>query len=287
MGIHKKLIWLFLLIALVPLSLLGFSSYLIIKSSTRQLVLDHLESIASLQKDKVENFIQHNLSKLSLVTSRTQLRISLNRYLENADSAELRRIEKILRDAQNSIGAFKEISIISPEGIIRASTNPDFRGEDVSETNAFTRGTRKNTVDFFYVEKGPSLFGYLSGPLYLEARLIGVVLIDIDVNKVFPILISYTALGETGDVLLVKRDTNGDALFLNPPRFGSALRIDRETMETRPTPVFYALSEKERLLPESVDYRGKPVVASTKYIEAADWGQIGRASCRERVYHRV
>ncbi len=280
-GIHKKLIWLFLLIALVPLSLLGVSSYLIVKSSTRQLVLDHLESIASLQKDKVENFIQYNLSKLSLVTSRTQLRNSLHRYLQNADPAELMRIERILRDAKNSIDTFKEISIISPDGFIRASSNPAFRGEDVSETNAFTRGSRNNTVDFYYMEEGPSLSGYLSGPLFLEERLIGVVLIDIDVKKVFPIMISYTALGETGDVLLVKRAPDGDALFLNPPRFGSALRIDRETMEKRPTPVFYALSEKERLLPETVDYRGKPVVACTKYIEAADWGLVVKRDTKD------
>jgi len=281
MGIHKKLTWLFLLIALVPLVLLGFSSYLIIKSSTRRLVIDHLESIASLQKDKVENFIQNNLSKLSLVTSRTQLRISLARYLQNSDSAELERIERILKDARDSTGAFKEISILSMDGIIMASTNPKYTGEDVSRTSSFTRGKQNGTADFFYLENGPSMFGYLSGPLFFEEQLIGVVLIDIDVQKIFPILISYTALGKTGDVLLVKRAPDGDALFLNPPRFGSTTRIDREIMEKNPTPIFYALSQKERVLPDAVDYRGKPVVACTKHIDVTNWGLVVKKDAAE------
>ncbi|MFP4349458.1 MAG: ATP-binding protein [Desulfococcaceae bacterium] len=281
MGIHKKLTWLFLLIALAPLVLLGFSSYLIVKSSTRRLVLDHLESIASLQKDKVENFIQNNLSKLSLVTSRTQLRISLARYLQNSDPAELERMERILNDARDSTGAFKEISILSIGGIIIASTNPEYIGEDVSQTNSFTRGKQKGAADFFYLENGPSLFGYLSGPLFYRERLIGVVLIDIDIKKIFPILISYTALGETGDVLLVKRAPDGDALFLNPPRFGSTNRIDREIMEKTPTPIFYALSQKERILPDAVDYRGKPVVACTKYIDLTNWGLVVKRDAAE------
>jgi PAS domain S-box-containing protein len=281
MGIHKKLTWIFLLIALAPLVLLGFSSYLIIKSSTRRLVLDHLESIASLQKDKIENFIQNNLSKLSLVTSRTQLRISLARYLQNIDPAELEKIERILKDARDSTGAFKEISILSMDGIIIASTHPEYTGEDVSRNNSFTRGKLSETADFFYLENGPSLFGYLSGPLFYQDRRIGVVLIDIDIKKIFPILISYTALGETGDVLLVKRAPDGDALFLNPPRFGSTNRIDRETMEKTPTPTFYALSQKERTLPDAVDYRGKPVVACTKHIDVTNWGLVVKRDAAE------
>jgi signal transduction histidine kinase len=88
---------------------------------------------------------------------------------------------------------------------------------------------------------------------------------------------TYEGLGRTGEFNLVKRDDNGDALLINPLRFEPAaaltLRIDKDDVQR---PAIQALLKNEKTFTNTVDYRGVPVLAATRYIEGVDWGQVAK-----------
>ena len=88
---------------------------------------------------------------------------------------------------------------------------------------------------------------------------------------------TYEGIGQTGEFNLVKRDDNGDALLINPLRFDPAaaltLRIDKDDVQR---PAIQALLKNKKTFTNTVDYRGVPVLAATRYIEGVDWGLVAK-----------
>ena len=76
----KKLLVTFLPLALIPLVAAGFLSYSLAKRTLTQKALDHLKSIASLQKARVQNFCEQNLERFSLVVVMTTSDIEEDKY---------------------------------------------------------------------------------------------------------------------------------------------------------------------------------------------------------------
>ncbi|MDW3627077.1 MAG: ATP-binding protein, partial [Nitrososphaeraceae archaeon] len=83
-------------------------------------------------------------------------------------------------------------------------------------------------------------------------------------------------LGKTGEFILVQKNDNGDGvLFMNPLRFDSGiafnLNISKEQINT---PTIQSLLKNEKTFTDTLDYRGIPVLAVTRYLESIDWGLV-------------
>ena len=65
--------------------------------------------------------------------------------------------------------------------------------------------------------------------------------------------------------------------MINPLRFDPAaaltLRIDKDDVQR---PAIQALLKNEKTFTNTVDYRGVPVLAATRYIEGVDWGLVAK-----------
>ncbi len=275
MKIKTKFSLTFLLIALFPLVITSILSYFIAKESLTRQVLNQLESVATIQKNRLESIVDQNLERLILVSSRTQLRLSLEKFIVEPKREYQIIMNRILRDAQASIASFRDIFVLTLDGTIVASTDEALIGAERSEENFFVRGQKENSAEIFFRDKNQNLRAYLTGPLYLKDRLLGVVVIVSDVENIISLVEDYSGLRKTGETLLAKKDENGDALFLMPLRFDQKAALNRTVSKNAlDDPMVQALTQKILFLTDAVDYRGEPVLAVTRYIGKTNWGLV-------------
>jgi diguanylate cyclase (GGDEF)-like protein/PAS domain S-box-containing protein len=282
MKIKGKLVVTFVSLALATLMVLGAIAYYSAQNALSDQVLDNLESVATTQKHRIESIIEQNLERLALVSSRTQLRISLKEYIAEPNQQSRDKMNRILGDAAVSISDLRGLFIQTLDGRIVASTDPTLIGQMHADADFFLAGLHDSRVDLFHRDEahahrhGPGHLGiYLSGPLSLEEQRLGVLVIDADASNIIESITDYHGLGKTGETLLVRRNNAGDALFLTPARFepDSALRRTVQAGNLR-SPFTRALLKQEQLLTDAVDYTGQAVIAVTRYIDNAGWGLI-------------
>ncbi|MDH3978902.1 MAG: EAL domain-containing protein [Gammaproteobacteria bacterium] len=282
MKIKGKLVVTFVSLALATLMVLGAIAYYSAENALSDQVLDNLESVATTQKHRIESIIEQNLERLALVSSRTQLRISLKEYIAEPNQQSRDKMNRILGDAAVSISDLRGLFIQTLDGRIVASTDPALIGQVYADEDFFLAGLHDSRADLFHRDEahahrhGPGHLGiYLSGPLSLEEQRLGVLVIDTDASNIIESITDYHGLGKTGETLLVRRNNAGDALFLTPARFEPDSALSRTVQAGNlQSPFTRALLKQEQLLTDAVDYTGRAVIAVTRYIENAGWGLI-------------
>ena len=275
MKIRPKLTFTYLVISLVALIVTSAISYNIAKKSLTEKVLNQLESVATIQKNRLESIIEQNLERLNLISSRTQLRLSLEEYIGDPKEEYQNKINLILRDVRSSIASLRDVSVLTLNGAIMASTDSASIGTNHSGEAYFLRGKKKGCADIFFFNEDKKLSAYLAGPLYLENKLLGVIVVESDVENIISLVEDYTGLGKTGEMLLAKRAENNDALLLMPLRFDKEAALTRTISHKElQDPIIQALSGKVQFLTDALDYRGETVLAVTQYISKTHWGVV-------------
>lgn len=275
MNIKTKLTLAFLLISLLSLTAITFLSYLIARETLIEQVFHHFESVAVIQENRVTAIVAQNLERLSLVTSRTQLRLSLASFIDDGAGEDQKRMNKILGDALTSIPDFKAIHVLTLDGTVVSSTNSGMIGKNHADKAFFVLGKQKSNADLFFLNHEKNLEAYLSAPLRLDDQLLGVMVIETEVQNIISLVNDYSGLGETGETVLAKRDEKGDALFLAPLRFDQEAALSRKVrQEERDVPMTQALLQNEEFFVDAIDYRGVPVLAITRYLPETDWGLV-------------
>jgi signal transduction histidine kinase len=79
----------------------------------------------------------------------------------------------------------------------------------------------------------------------------------------------------TGEINLVKKDSNGDGLIINPLRFNPDASLNLTVSKDKvDTPIIQSLLKNEKTFAETKDYRGVDVLAVTRYLEKLGWGLV-------------
>lgn len=276
MNIRSKLSVTFLSVSLLALAFISIFIYFYVKNTLTAEVLAHLESVSSVQSHRVESIIEQNLERLRLVSSRTQLRISLSEFLSNRDRSHLEKLQLIINDALASISSFNVISILDIDGKVVTSTNPARLNLDYSGFDFFSNAKEKNNAEHFYLDEKNQLKVYLSGPMTTDDNLIGILLIESDANNIVALISDYSGLRKTGETLLGRKTIDGQhALYLTPLRFDqNAALIRKVSLSNQSNPLARALLENQKVFTTAIDYRGQEVLASTNYIDKTGWGLV-------------
>ena len=275
MKIQTKLILAFLMLSLPLLVVTNIIFNSRGKKALTNQLLNHLESVASIQQHRIRDIAKQNTERLNLVASRTQLRLSLAQFLATNDQKHLAKVSKILRDAQASIPDFNYINVYSPDGVLVASSDPSRLEEKHPQEDLVALGRKGNRVDLLHLDADQNLRQHLIGPLHLNNKFLGVLFIDTQVDNMVNAISDYTGLEKTGETILAAKDENNDTIFIMPTRFDrqAALRliVSKDDLQI---PINQAFSEKGVLLTEARDYRKVPVLAATRHIEDFHWGIV-------------
>jgi two-component system cell cycle sensor histidine kinase/response regulator CckA len=275
MKIKTKLVVVFLALSVPLLVITNIIFYNSEKKTLSHNILNHLESVASIQQHRLSDITEQYAERLRLVTSRTQLRLSLEIFLTSADPKHQVKMDTILQDAQRSIPDFKHLCVYSPDGVIVASSNPPMSDKKHLHDDALIRGRESNRIDLLYLDADRNLSLYLVGPLYLKDKFLGTLLINSKVDKMVTAISDYAGLGQTGETVLATKRQDGDTVFIMPTRFDrqAALRLTIPKDDSQ-IPINLAFSGEGQLVTGANDYRGVPVLAATRYIENVNWGIV-------------
>ncbi len=275
MKIYSKLLLAFLPASLLAVTTSGYLLYNAEKTELTQQAINHLESVASIQKSRIEDTIDQNHERLSLVTSRTQLRRTLATFLKDNNALEQQKMNQILSDAKASIRSFKVISVLSPEGWVVASTDPAQLNTLHPKKDLLLNNPEMIKFSHFSFDMQQQLQVNLSGPLYLHDKFIGLVVIASDASNIIALLNDTSGMGKTGETYIVANNGQGDALFLTPLRFDANAALQRTvSKEMKQSPEILALSGKETVVSDAINYQGHAVLSVTKYIDQVDWGLV-------------
>lgn len=272
----------FLVISLIPALAVGVISYVNTEREITEETINKLSSLASVQEDAISIVMQNNVERLVAFTTRLQMKIELENFNRNADSNSQEFIQNLILGTKAQIGSIREISVLNPEGVIVASTDKEEIGVNHSNDEFFLKGRESNDVALFFRDKNQSPSLYLVGPLVLDGKLVGVAAITSDVASIYSITGIHSELSETGESYLVKRNENGDAQVITPLRFDPDAVLDTSiSKEDLQSPATQALLGNERTFVDAMDYRGKSVLATTRYIEGSDLGLVVKIDKQE------
>ncbi len=277
MSLQKKIASIFITITIIPLLVVGFLSYQTLKNRTIQQITDQLISISSIQEKRINEVLGRHLGELQLVTSRTQLRTSIKEYNETRSSISLVTIQKIIENAKESTPSIKQVLVLDTQGVVLASTGMSDTGKKFGDETYFREGLKNNQLHDIFKDEQNVLRLKLSGPFILNNKVIGVAVIVVSADLFIAVTEDYAGLGNTGEVVLVKKNQAGDVLFLNPLRFDAGAALRRAvSKEDSSSPFISAFISHEDILfgGNIKDYRGEQVIAHTHFIDSIGWGMV-------------
>lgn len=269
MKLQSRILQVIVTVALVPLLVLVGLFYLSYRTDLTNTVLANLDSVAAIQQSRMNAVLRQNEERLALVSSRTQLRISLDRYLQQGNPAEQDRMTRILADAALSIADIEGICVYSPQGIAVAATDSFLIGEPHFDQDLFARSLQGAVVDRLYLDDTGQPRVHLTGPMTWDGRIIGAIVIRARVQNLLASLGDFAGLGETGETVLFRPVAGGNCVFLAPTRFDPKASL-REFAWNGPA----GEDSGAAVLPmprTTVDYRNQKVLSAWRRVPNTDW----------------
>ncbi|HYJ01037.1 MAG TPA: ATP-binding protein [Nitrososphaeraceae archaeon] len=253
----------------------GIFTYAEMEQTIKSEILKKLEIVAKLKEKNFQDVFEQNTEKLNLVSSRYQLKVELDNYNNNNKSESQKIMNEIIQAIKPEITKFEDIIILDLSGKVVASTNNTYLGTNHNNDIYFIEGKKQNNVTILYKDKNQKLKSYLTGPLILNNKLLGVVTIFYDLGDLLSMFKVFEEQVATGEINLVKKDNNGDALIINPLRFNPEASLNLTVSKDRvDSPIIQSLLKNEKTFTETKDYRGMDVLAVTRYLEKLGWGLV-------------
>jgi signal transduction histidine kinase len=205
--------------------------------------------------------------------------VELDNYNNNNNNnkiASQKIMNQILNLIKPEVTKFEDIIILNLSGKVVASTNNTYLGTIHTNDTFFIEGKKHNNVTILYKDKNQKLKSYLTGPLILNNdKLLGVVTIFYDLGDLLSMFKVFEEQVATGEINLIKKNANGDALIINPLRFDPDASLNLTVSKDRvDTPIVQSLLKIEKTFPEAKDYRDVDVLAVTRYLEKLGWGLV-------------
>jgi signal transduction histidine kinase len=254
----------------------GIFTYKEMEETIKSEILKKLEIVAKLKEKNFQDVFDQNNEKLNLVSSRYQLKVELDNYNNNYNKSKSQKImNEILKAIKREVTKFEDIIILDLSGKVVSSTNNTYLGTIHTNDIYFIEGKQNNNVTILYKNNNQELKSYLTGPLILNNKLLGVVTIFYDLGDLISMFKIFEEQIETGEINLVKRDLNGNGLIINPLRFGPDSSLNFTVSKDQvDTPIIQSLLKNEKTFSETKDYRGVDVLAVTRYLEKLGWGLV-------------
>lgn len=253
------------LLAIVSMTYLSYQKGSDVVSDS---VRERLNAIATHQQGKIAEVILAWQDRVALIASRTQLRISLQRYGITAQQSDQDKMAAILADAQRSVRAVRGIQVSTLDGKVVASA-----GEPVQ--------TIARMIEFSLQETSPSLinlasdqtghlFATLSQAMVIDDVVVGKVQVTLSADELLRTTADTTGLGQTGETLLTARNRQGEAYLLTPLRHRPEFYL--QPLRELSSPFAASLDAKSNATLEvASDYRDTVTMVALRPLPTLDW----------------
>jgi HAMP domain-containing protein/putative methionine-R-sulfoxide reductase with GAF domain len=223
-NLTARLVIYFLLLALVPLTIVGYVAYNRGEEALRRDILDHLRTTAILKEDEINRWIADKKRSARLLAQTPIVRqYSRPLLTESKTSPDFLSAYKVLGDYLTAVLAeepdFLEVFLLTDVGgKVVLSTNREHEDEYHVTSTYFTEGREATYVQnvYFSVPLGKTTMT-IATPLEDEmGQRVGVLGIHINLDKMDEIMLERGGLGATGETYLVDKYN----VFVSETRFG-------------------------------------------------------------------
>ncbi|MCZ7392042.1 MAG: GAF domain-containing protein [Candidatus Methanoperedens sp.] len=274
LSIRYKLIIFLIAISILPYAVISYINYSTEKDTLEKKVFEDLSGLVEAKSTHISTVVNFRIEQVKEVATANFLQ-----QLENRNTGD---INLNLLRVKREIPEFFEISALDVNGIVLASTESGLLNKNYSEEEFFKKG--KEALYLGNINYYDNNTGYiLSYPVFNRStgRFIGVIAATVYPMFIYDVTNDYTALGESGEALLVQKRGN-EVVFLNPLRHNpdAALRMKFPMDSNLAIPAILAAEGKNGTI-QAFDYRGKEVFAAYSYIPAGDWGLVVKMDASE------
>jgi PAS domain S-box-containing protein len=270
MKLRNKLIITFVLIAVIPIIVMGILGF----NTDRRVIIEeienHLISTNILKSDELDRWVKDNENSLEELAQRPLIRdYTAILTSEESDSPSYSQAQEDLLNNHLSprlrYGGFHEIFIVNPfYGEVMISTDSQSNGENRAYQEYFTEGRENTYVQgvYYSVNTGrPSMT--IGTPIKdNNSELVGVMVGRLDLDELTRIMEQQSGLNQTEDTYLV----NSANFFVTEPRFGDSYAL-RKTIQTKGVEAGLAGEDGVAFYD---DYRGVPVIGAYKWLPEYD-----------------
>jgi diguanylate cyclase (GGDEF)-like protein len=236
---------------------------------------NHLTGMSLIAKKRILAAVDRIRDNTASISSRTQMRISLKLWNQTRGDTHLKKINRIVTDANHGLTLVKNIDIydIQEQLIISTSVATAVEAIDFKKTDK---------INIFLTTENNEMIAVSQAPLIIENVTVGYIQIKFYTDFIIDLVNDRTGLGKTGEWLIAVRHENGDALFAVPLKYGNQGFFKRRVAKERvDIPITQALLGKEVLMHSAPDYHEQPVLASTRYLPDLDWGLVAKVNMSE------
>ena len=259
-------------------SILIWTGYVFTRDILVDQIHERLTVVAADRQALLLAYIRQQQERVNLVASRTRLRQLLEAHADGQIDEITFRTEsrRILGDAHQSTEDFLAILITDADGQVVTATADAYLGQDRSAELAFIEGQHRAFVDLPRW-RGSGYQTFLSGPAIANnGRALGVVMVDLRLDRFEQLLRDVTALGETGEVLVGTRRAD-QVRYLLPPRHAP----QTTTMALTSVPAMAAALQGQVGFIQTIDYRETDVLAVYQPVGYQDWGMVAKIDVAE------
>jgi methyl-accepting chemotaxis protein WspA len=290
----RLLLW-FLVMSLIPCSVLTGVISLLSTRSLEKTVHHGLLAISDLKASQLETYMRERRADLTMVGRSLTLatamsRLSEVRRKESLDSPaylELTRpVQPVVANYVESFG-YANGYLFDTDGTLLFQLKADLdlgsniltgplKGSELAEVFDRVRTLVQTEVSDYewYPGRGePAAF--IAGPVFnAQGRIIGFVALELSNKQVFRVFHDYSGLGETGESMVAMRQGQ-EFTYVIPPRHskGSGFKKRDQIGETTATAMQKAV-QGQHGYGEATDYRNKPIIGVWSYLPSYHWGMV-------------
>lgn len=293
MLIYKKLTLIIIILAVIPIFLIGIFSFYHTRHALIQAQLQSLETITDLKINRMESFFKERKGNMAIALGYTDIRVNLpvltamNNIPGSSDYKEaFNKIDALLKPLQNVYG-FVNILLMDLQGNVVYKSN-ESSGDIESITllkmgiASPVEGDKGIKIQQIYQEnKKYEIF--ITGPVLgtNEESLEGLMTFQVDMSPLYDLVQDTTGLGQTGETLIGKL-IGDNAVFFNPLRHDLNAALKRKVSLGSPLafPIQQAVQGRHGL-GVSRDYRDEEVIAAWRYIPSLELGLVAKIDSKE------